>query len=166
MLQIVSVNITIIVRKDQSSQKSTVTKPTISATESKEESKEEIDEFEFEVDQVVGTQSKPSISNEVFYGATSDHGGLPIPPQEWSNAYFLMNHLSVIISDKSNEINSGNYPMTSCIKVTPLSNDKEIYSNSAACPLYGSESQGYNFLITGGYYSELEEYEEGKSPYS
>lgn len=75
-----------------------------------------------------------------------------------------MNHLSVIISDKSNEANSGNSQMASCIKVTPLSNDREIYSNSAACPLYGQESQGYNFLITGGYFSELEEYEEGKVP--
>jgi hypothetical protein len=59
-----------------------------------------------------------------------------------------MNNLSIIINESG--------------QITPLNNDKEVYSNSAACPLYGSESQGYNFLITGGYYTELEQYEDGK----
>jgi hypothetical protein len=63
---------------------------------------------------------------------------LPIPLMETQNTYFLMNHISLVINSNG--------------QITPILNNSEVYSNSAAWALYGKESQGYNFLITGGGY--------------
>jgi hypothetical protein len=46
--------------------------------------------------------------------------------------------------------------------ITPANFSTEIYTNSATCPLYGPESQGVDYLITGGSFCEVIQ-AEGKS---
>lgn len=115
-----------------------------------EEEKQGFDEFEIEKD--VGDKHEASISKgmaSMKINQTQEAcSALPIPQQECQNTYFLMNHLSLMFNENGS--------------ITPLTNSAEIYSNSAACPLYGEESKGYNFLITGGYFAQVEEQDDGK----
>ena len=134
--------------KKQEPQK--VNKVTIPATHPSEETKNEFDDFEVEA--VDNSKTIPQVSHQMqnmsLCEVQATLSDLPIPPQECENTYLLMNHLSIILNTNGS--------------MTPLDNQSEVYSNSAGCPLYGMECQGYNFLIAGGCYYQLEEVENGK----
>ena len=127
----------------------------------KEESKDEYDDFEIiqndftppssqNVKQPLKEEAKhvaESVKAEISVPQQVEYM-LPIPPQEQQNAYFFMNQVSLILNDNGT--------------ITPLTNESQIYDKSAIWALYGPESKGYNFLITGGMYAEKEDVEEDK----
>ena len=135
----------------------------------KEESKDDYDDFEIEVhnnqpqpkavEKPVEKMIPKKEPKEEFKQQTSQikpevHSQkqeeyiLPIPPQEQLNSYFFMNQVPFILSENGT--------------VTPLVNESQIYDKSAIWALYGPESKGFNFLVTGGMYAEKEDMEEDK----